>query len=146
MRHRSFERSLGWLLAALLAAPLGEAMPPQQETAAPAVESTSSASAQAQSQGLEARPPASAGPSDSASAQSNFDGQAGGTDQPVGAAAAPYENPSGVAASRPAGAVIAPAKQRRKRSFLIKIGIVVGAGAAIAAVAILSRASPSQPH
>jgi hypothetical protein len=64
----------------------------------------------------------------------------------VGTAAAPYEKPMGVTASRPAGAVIAPAKQRRVRSILIKIGVVVGAGVAIGTVAALSHASPSQPH
>lgn len=65
---------------------------------------------------------------------------------PVGTAVAPYEETSGVTASRPAGAVIAPAKQRRRRSILIKIGIVVGAAAAVGTVVALSHASPSQPH
>jgi len=64
----------------------------------------------------------------------------------VGTAAAPYEKTTGIAATRPAGAVIAPSKQRRIHSILIKVGIVAGAGAAIAAVALLSRSSPSQPH
>lgn len=64
----------------------------------------------------------------------------------VGTAAAPYEKASGITATRPAGAVIAPAKQRRIHSILIKVGIVAGAGAAIAAVALLSHSSPSQPH
>lgn len=64
----------------------------------------------------------------------------------VGTAAAPYEKTTGIAATRPAGAVIAPSKQRRIHSIFIKVGIVAGAGAAIAAVALLSRSSPSQPH
>lgn len=65
---------------------------------------------------------------------------------PVGTAVAPYEPPSGVTGSRPAGAVIAPAKQRRVRTILIKIGLVVGAAAAVGTVVALSHASPSQPH
>ena len=151
MKHRFLESALGWLLTALLAAPLGVAMPRQQAAGQPS-QSSSSASSQTQSPGLETRSPGSAGPGDSTASLSNLngqaalDGQAGGANPPVGTAAAPYENPSGAAASRPAGAVIAPAKQRRKRSILIKVGIVVGAGAAIAAVALLSHASPSRPH
>lgn len=72
--------------------------------------------------------------------------QQNSTSQPVGAAAAPYEATTGVAASRPAGAVIAPAKQRRARSFLIRVGLLVGAGVAIGTVMALSSASPSRPH
>jgi hypothetical protein len=65
---------------------------------------------------------------------------------PVGTAVAPYEKGVGVAASRPAGAVIAPAKQKRTRSFVIKVGLLVGAAAAIGTVVALSSASPSHPH
>jgi hypothetical protein len=64
---------------------------------------------------------------------------------PVGTAVAPYEK-SGVPASRPAGAAIAPAKQRRIRSFAIRTALVVGAVVAIGAVAAASLSSPSQPH
>ncbi len=66
--------------------------------------------------------------------------------KPVGTAAAPYEKTMGVAASRPAGAVIAPAKQRRVRTILIRMGVIVGAGVAIGTVAALSHGSPSRPH
>jgi len=65
---------------------------------------------------------------------------------PVGTAVAPYEKGVGVAASRPAGAVIAPAKQRRTRSFVIKVGLLVGAAVAVGTVVALSSASPSRPH
>lgn len=143
MKNRIVEKSLGWLLAALLAAPIGEAMPRQQSTAGQPSQSASTEVSQSQGPGLEARPPSNAGQDQSAQAQSNSQGPPG--NRPVGAAAAPYENPSGIAASRPAGAVIAPAKQRRMRSIFIKIGIVVGAGAAVAAVALLSHSSPSRP-
>ncbi len=65
--------------------------------------------------------------------------------KPVGTAAAPYEKPIGVAASRPAGAAIAPARQRRTRSLLIKVGVLVGIGVAVGTVAALSHSSPSRP-
>ena len=66
--------------------------------------------------------------------------------EPVGTAAAPYESTVGVASSRPAGAVIAPAKQRRAHSLLIKLGLIVGGAAAIGTVLALSKASPSRPN
>ena len=65
---------------------------------------------------------------------------------PVGTAAAPYEKPTGVTASKPAGAVIAPAKQKRARSILIRVSVVVGAAVAIGTVAALSHGSPSRPN
>ncbi len=68
-----------------------------------------------------------------------------GTQAPVGTAAAEAASPVGVMASKPAGAAIAPAKQRRVRMLLIKVGAVVGAGVAIGAVAALSSGSPSRP-
>jgi hypothetical protein len=72
--------------------------------------------------------------------------QQGGDQAPLGTAVAPYEKGIGVAASRPAGVVIAPAKQRRTRSFAIKLGVLIGACAAVGTVVALSSASPSQPH
>lgn len=71
--------------------------------------------------------------------------QQNSTHEPVGTAAAPSLKTTGVTASRPAGAAIAPAKQRRARSILIKIGAIVGASAAVGTVVALSRASPSRP-
>jgi hypothetical protein len=65
--------------------------------------------------------------------------------KPVGTAAAPYEKTLGVAASRPAGAVIAPAKQRRVRTIWISVAAVVGAGIAVGTVVGLSKASSSRP-
>lgn len=66
--------------------------------------------------------------------------------QPLGTAAAPYEQPSGITASRPAGAAIAPAKQRRTRTFIIRVGVIIAAAAAVGTVIALSSASPSTPH
>jgi hypothetical protein len=66
--------------------------------------------------------------------------------QPVGTAAAPYEKPTGVPGSSPAGAAIAPAKQRRVRTIVIRVAIVLAAGAAVGTVVGLSRATHSTPQ
>lgn len=64
---------------------------------------------------------------------------------PQGTAIAPYEKDTGIAASRPAGAVIAPGKQHRRRSILIRVGLILGAAAAIGTVVGLSAGSSSRP-
>lgn len=66
--------------------------------------------------------------------------------KPVGSAVAPYQKTTGVAASKPAGAAMAPAKQRQARSIVIRVSIVVGAAIAVGTVVALSRSSPSQPN
>lgn len=63
--------------------------------------------------------------------------------EPNGTAVAPQIQTSGGAASKPAGVAIAPPKQRRVRSLLIKLGVLAGAGVAIGTVVGLSAASPS---
>jgi hypothetical protein len=63
--------------------------------------------------------------------------------EPNGTAVAPQIQTSGGAASKPAGVALAPPKQRRTRSLLIKLGVLAGAGIAIGTVAGLSAASPS---
>ena len=65
--------------------------------------------------------------------------------EPVGTAAAESVAVTGVAASRPAGVAVAPAKQRRVRSILIKVGALVGAGVAVGTTMALSQGSPSRP-
>ncbi len=80
-----------------------------------------------------------------AAPQSTQEQQNGGN-QPLGTAVAPVEKPVGVAASRPAGAAIAPAKQKRARSFVIKVGVVVAAAVAVGTVVALSSGSPSRPQ
>lgn len=65
---------------------------------------------------------------------------------PVGTAAAPYEDRLGVPASRPAGAAIAPAKQRRARSLTIKVGLIAAAAVAVGITVGLSASSSSRPH
>lgn len=68
-----------------------------------------------------------------------------GEQQPLGAAAAGGVTTAGGGASRPAGTAIAPAKQHQVRSFLIKLGAVAAAGAAIGTVYALSRGTSSTP-
>jgi len=65
--------------------------------------------------------------------------------EPVGAAAAQKGRAAGGAASKPAGTAIAPAKQGQMRSWLIRIGAIAAAGAALGTVYALSRKSPSTP-
>lgn len=65
--------------------------------------------------------------------------------KPVGTAAAPPESAAGITASKPAGAVIAPAKQRRARAIFIRVGLLVGAGVALGTVLALTHATPAQP-
>jgi hypothetical protein len=65
--------------------------------------------------------------------------------KPVGTAVAPMTHPAGIAGSSPSGAAIAPAKQRRVRRILIRVGILLGAGAAVGTVAALSHSSSSRP-
>jgi len=65
--------------------------------------------------------------------------------RPVGTAAAETPVVSGVAASQPAGVAIAPAKQRRVRTLVLRMGAIVGAGVAVGTVVALTAATPSKP-
>jgi len=65
--------------------------------------------------------------------------------RPVGTAAAEAPKVSGITAAQPAGVAIAPAKQRRVRTIVLKIGAIVGAGAALGTVIALTAATPSKP-
>jgi hypothetical protein len=64
---------------------------------------------------------------------------------PLGTAAAEKGQTAGGGASRPAGVAIAPAKQKRSRSLLIKLGAIAAAGAAVGTVYALSRGTGSVP-
>ena len=64
---------------------------------------------------------------------------------PLGAAAAGEIKTAGGGASRPAGNAIAPVKQHRYRSLVIKLGAVAAVGIAAGTVYGLSRATPSVP-
>jgi hypothetical protein len=123
------------MLVVLLAVPIAQAGPLQDQ------QGQSQQPAQAQAPAPDAPSPQLADP---ATRTNNLlSGQQ--NNNPVGTAAAPVAKPSGVAASRPAGAAIAPAKQRRAKAILIRVGIIVGAGVAVGTVAALSRSSSSRP-
>ena len=64
---------------------------------------------------------------------------------PSGAAGAKAPTVRGAPASRTVGAAIAPAKQRQRRSLLIKVGLVAGACIAVGSAFALSKSSPSKP-
>ncbi|KAA6461086.1 hypothetical protein DYQ86_12550 [Acidobacteria bacterium AB60] len=121
---RFAKSSIAALLALLLALPVAQASPLQQQQPAPAPDAPT---------------PQLADPASRSTMQPQQN------QNPVGTAAAPVAKPTGVAASRPAGAVIAPAKQKRRKAILIRVGIIVGAGVAVGTVAALSRGSSSRP-
>jgi hypothetical protein len=150
-------------LAVVLAAPIAEAAtPPVQNGAGQADQSTATTVAQASNADQTANVPAPASsapatPSAQGTSSTNEGTQTpnpqSGTNQdqsnptkPLGTAAAPSEPVTGSAGSSLAGAAIAPAKQRRVRVILIRVGVVVGACVALGIVAALSRSSPSQPR
>jgi hypothetical protein len=66
-------------------------------------------------------------------------------EKPVGTAAAGIIPASGIAASQPAGVAIAPARQHRVRTILIRTGAIIGAGVAVGSVVALTEATPSRP-
>jgi hypothetical protein len=65
--------------------------------------------------------------------------------RPVGTAAAEASKAKGVTGAQPSGVAIAPAKQRRVRTLVIKVGAIVAAGAAVGTVVALTAATPSRP-
>lgn len=67
------------------------------------------------------------------------------TQKPVGTAAAEAPSTSGVAASQPAGVAIAPAKQRRARTIIIRTGAIIGAAVAVGVVVGLTAATGPKP-
>ena len=64
---------------------------------------------------------------------------------PSGAAGAKAANVKGAPVAEPAGAAVAPPRQRGHRSLLIKIGLLAGAGIAVGSAVALSERSPSRP-
>lgn len=65
--------------------------------------------------------------------------------RPAGTAAAEAPRVTGITAAEPAGVAIAPAKQRRVRTIVLKVGAIIGAGAAIGTVVALSAGTSSKP-
>jgi len=71
--------------------------------------------------------------------------QQGTPQKPVGTAASESPNASGVAASQPAGIAIAPSKQHRVRTIVIRTGAIIGAAVAVGTVIALTAATSSKP-
>lgn len=152
-------RTVAVLLATMLVAPFGASASAQQKTIKGNGSAQSSATPSGKSRTANAAysdsKAAATLPDDPEIARLQTTDQSSGAPQtspaqkpskPLGTAVAPHENTVGVAASRPAGAAIAPAKQRRVRSLLIKVGVLVGAAVAVGTVIGLSKASSSRPH
>jgi hypothetical protein len=159
------KKQIAGCLVRLLAVPFAEAATPPQQVAPRGQQSQSAPVAQNHpetSDAIAAKPEADTNLAENdypdspvpAPPQASSQSAPSGSDQqqspppakPVGTAAAPYEVTTGVAASRPAGAVIAPAKQRRVRIILIRTAVVVGAAVAVGSVVALSKGSPSRPN
>jgi hypothetical protein len=77
--------------------------------------------------------------------QQSIQPQQHGVQNSGGTAAAEPEKTSGIAASRPSGVAIAPAKQHRRRAFWVKVGAIMGAGVAVGTTFALSRSSSGRP-
>lgn len=150
------QREIAISLIVLLAAPFGGSATVFAQQTAPSqqVQGTSSSQQQQPEQGSDIgnpKPVISTSPAPISEPESGVPKtpqapQESGPPAPLGTAVAPYGKGIGIAASRPAGAVIAPAKQRRTRSFVIKLSVLIGACVAVGTVVALSNGSPSQPQ
>jgi hypothetical protein len=133
------ERPIACILVILLLAPLAGAANPDLPSAP--LPQTNASQAQSNSQNSGAPGSSAAGQNQQPASSANQQSPA-----PVGTAAAPMVTPEGAPASRPAGAAIAPAKQRRTHTLAIRVALLVGAGIAIGTVAAASMGSSSHPH
>jgi cytoskeletal protein RodZ len=98
----------------------------------------------AQSQNSPAQHPGVSSPTPPS--QSSFQSRdAQAPQKPVGTAAAEAPNANGVAASQPAGVAMAPAKQRRVRTIILRTGAIIGAGVAVGSVVALTAGTSSRP-
>ncbi|MGO8794734.1 MAG: hypothetical protein ACLQLC_07925 [Candidatus Sulfotelmatobacter sp.] len=64
---------------------------------------------------------------------------------PSGTAGAKAATVKGAPVAKPAGAAVAPVRQRGHRSLIIKLGLLAGAGIAVGTAVALSEGSPSRP-
>jgi hypothetical protein len=146
----------GWLVLAVLASSSAMALPGPQQTSPDQSqpEGTQTGSAPAPQPAAEPLPdsPGAGRPQDaqntaaqSGAAQSLPQPQQDGSQKPVGTAAAETATTTGFAASKPAGAALAPAKQKRTRTILISVGAIAGAAVALGLVVALSKGTPSKP-
>jgi hypothetical protein len=135
----------------MYAEPLPQQPDQTQPTQVPDVSNQPQPSTQSSDNGTSAVPPVhNELPDAPAPAQPVQQGQSDTQQQspnsvPSGAAGAKAPTVKGAPASRPVGAAIAPAKQRQRRSLLIKAGLIAGACVAVGSAFALSKASPSKP-
>jgi hypothetical protein len=161
MKHtlvRRFVPQIAGVLVLMLAAQMSEAAvlqeqaaPPQvqqQQTPAPAEvdqQQTGKPGTDLSHADLPQAPAPASQQTEISFASSSQDAQPQDAQKPVGTAAGPYTKPTGVAGSRPSGAAIAPAKQKRKKALALRVGLIVGGAVAVGTVAGLSMASSSRP-
>jgi uncharacterized membrane protein len=144
MKARRRVRSLFVTYLAIAAITLGTAQAQDATQTTPLPDSPSATAAQ----NAPAEPsPAATAPTQpqTAPAQAPAETNTPPARKPLGTAAAEKPSTTGIAASTAAGAAIAPGKQRRSRSLLLKVGAIIGAGVAVGTVAGLTMASPSRP-
>jgi hypothetical protein len=103
------------------------------------------ANAEAKQQNTPQQPPVSTTSSSTQTAPSSGVYAQSASQTPAGTAVAESPNASGIAASQPAGVAIAPAKQRRVRTIVLRMGAIVGAGVAVGSVVALTAATSSKP-
>jgi len=148
----------GSLVLAVLASSSALALPGPQETnpdqSRPEGPANGSTQAPAATPAVEPLPdsPGAGRPQDAqgatsqaGAAQSLPQSQKDANQKPVGTAAAETATTTGFAASKPAGAALAPAKQKRSRTILISVGAIAGAAVALGLVVALSKGTPSKP-
>lgn len=145
IRNR-FTRCVAVCMALAVGAQMTEAaaLVAEQQQASPASPQPQDSSSQAAAQMAalpEAPDPAPQQPSDALQTP-----QQDAAQNPLGTAAGPATHPTGVAGTRPAGAAIAPAKQRRVRALFIRTSLIIAGCAAAGTVVALSKASPSHPQ
>jgi cell division protein FtsN len=121
----------------------GTSVSKQQSAGFPGLMLAQNQSSQSQSPQSQSTQPQSSQTS-SSSNQSNQD-SASDAQKPVGTAAAEAPHATGVAASQPAGVAIAPTKQHRVRTIVIRVGAIVGAGVAVGTVVALTEGTSSKP-
>ena len=155
-RRMSARLLAGSLVLAVLVSGSAMALPGPQETSPDQSrpEGPASNPAPATQPAVEPLPdsPSAARPQDAQNAagqsgatQSPPQSQQDGNQKPVGTAAAETATTTGFAASRPAGAALAPAKQKRSRTILISVGAIAGAAVALGLVVALTKGTPSKP-
>lgn len=110
-----------------------------QQSSAPASQQSSTPSAQPQTP---ANPPAEPPRSEAEQQALPADSK---PQQPAGTAAAEAPVVSGSPVAEPAGVAIAPAKQHRTRTIVIRVGAILGAGAALGTVLALTEGTSSRP-